>query len=86
MDETLTTFASTAVPPRNKPVDPRADPKYWGYTWTNWCDYVKVIHVGCTWGYTWTNWCDYVKVIHVGFTWGYTWTNWCDYVKVIHVG
>ena len=42
MDETLTTFASTAVPPRNKPVDPRADPKYWGYTWTNWCDFVQV--------------------------------------------
>ena len=42
MDNTLSNFAATAVPPRNKPVDPRADPKYWDFTWTNWCDYVKV--------------------------------------------
>jgi hypothetical protein len=30
---------STAVPPGNKPIDPRGDPKYYGYTWTNWMDF-----------------------------------------------
>ena len=26
--------------PGNVPLDPRADPRYWDYTWTNWCDSV----------------------------------------------
>ncbi|KAH8401742.1 hypothetical protein KR009_007590 [Drosophila setifemur] len=30
---------STAVPPSNKPGDPRADPRYWNFTWTNFGDY-----------------------------------------------
>ncbi|GJQ65594.1 hypothetical protein Trydic_g7692 [Trypoxylus dichotomus] len=30
---------STAIPPGNLPVDLRADPKYWDYTWTNFGDY-----------------------------------------------
>ena len=28
LEETLRLFNSTAVAPRNKPIDPRADPKY----------------------------------------------------------
>lgn len=28
------------VTPLNKPADPRADPKLWNFTWTNWMDYV----------------------------------------------
>ena len=41
LEETFRLFNSTAVPPRNKPIDPRADPKYFDYVWTNWCDYVE---------------------------------------------
>ncbi|KAK4299256.1 hypothetical protein Pmani_028454 [Petrolisthes manimaculis] len=32
-------YNKSAVPPRNKPWDPAANPKYWGYAWTNWKDY-----------------------------------------------
>jgi len=35
----LERFNSTAVPPANKPADPRADPRLWNYTWTNFGDY-----------------------------------------------
>lgn len=35
----LQDYIDTAVPPRNKPWDPSANPKYWGYTWNNWLDY-----------------------------------------------
>lgn len=35
----LQDYIDTAVPPRNKPWDPLANPKYWGYTWNNWLDY-----------------------------------------------
>ncbi|XP_037956050.1 arylsulfatase B-like [Teleopsis dalmanni] len=38
LDE-LQRFNSTAVPPSNKPLDPRADPRLWNYTWTNFGDY-----------------------------------------------
>ena len=33
-------YKATEVPPGNKPIDPRADPKYYDYTWTNWLDIV----------------------------------------------
>ncbi|XP_064114170.1 arylsulfatase B-like isoform X2 [Macrobrachium nipponense] len=35
----LAQYNATAIPPGNKPFDPAANPKYWGYTWTNWKDY-----------------------------------------------
>lgn len=35
----LRIYNSTVVPPRNKPYDPNANPKYWDYSWTNWLDY-----------------------------------------------
>ncbi|CAL1275001.1 unnamed protein product [Larinioides sclopetarius] len=35
----LSEYNSTAVPPGNKPADPRSDPKYHGYQWINWMDY-----------------------------------------------
>lgn len=35
----LRQYNATAVPPRNKPWDPTANPKYWGYAWTNWKDF-----------------------------------------------
>lgn len=28
------------VEPLNRARDPRANPKFWNYTWTNWMDYV----------------------------------------------
>lgn len=31
----------TAVPPTNKPDDPRGNPRLWNYTWTNFGDYVE---------------------------------------------
>jgi len=40
LESTLQLYNSTMVPPGNKPLDPRANPKYWDYTWTNWCDLV----------------------------------------------
>ena len=40
MEETLRMYKATEVPPGNKPIDPRADPKYYDYTWTNWMDIV----------------------------------------------
>ena len=36
-------YNQTAVPPLRKPSDPRANPIYWDYTWTNWMDYVSVL-------------------------------------------
>ena len=36
----LEEYNKTVLPPRNKPADPRSNPKYWGYAWTNWMDYV----------------------------------------------
>ena len=40
LEDTLDTYNSTAVPPGNVPIDPRADPKYWDYTWTNFMDFI----------------------------------------------
>ena len=45
MERTIELFRSTAVPPGNKPIDPRGDPKLYGYTWTNWMDYYEDIPV-----------------------------------------
>lgn len=41
MDNTLEVYQSTQVPRLNKPKDPRSDPKYFNYTWTNWLDYYE---------------------------------------------
>ena len=41
MERTLEMYQATAIPPGNKPIDPRADPKFFDYTWTNWWDYVQ---------------------------------------------
>lgn len=35
----LGVYNATVVPPRNKPWDPKSNPKFWGYAWTNWLDY-----------------------------------------------
>ena len=40
LDQTLDLFRATEIPRGNKPIDSRADPKFWDYTWTNWFDYV----------------------------------------------
>ena len=37
----LEQYNKTVLPPRNKPADPRSNPKLWGYVWTNWMDYVS---------------------------------------------
>jgi arylsulfatase B len=33
-------YNATVVPPLNKEADPRSNPKYWNYTWTNWMDHI----------------------------------------------
>ena len=40
MEETLRMYKATKIPPGNKPIDPRSDPKYYDYTWTNWMDII----------------------------------------------
>ena len=35
----LQQYNSTAVAPLNRPWDPVANPKYWGYNWANWKDF-----------------------------------------------
>ncbi|KAJ9601168.1 hypothetical protein L9F63_000688, partial [Diploptera punctata] len=36
----LDKYNKTVLPPRNKPADPRSNPEFWQYTWTNWVDYL----------------------------------------------
>lgn len=36
----LKRYNETAVPPGNLPLDPRGNPKYWDYVWTNFGDYI----------------------------------------------
>ena len=35
----LLQYKKGEMPPMNTPEDPNANPKYWGYVWTNWKDY-----------------------------------------------
>lgn len=42
----LDIYNATVVPPRNKPWDPNANPKFWEYTWTNWLDYSPPLPLG----------------------------------------
>jgi len=37
----LQKYRDSAVAPRNLPPDPRAYPNLWGYTWTNWVDFIE---------------------------------------------
>lgn len=41
MESTLEMYKKTEVPRGNKSVDPRADPKLYNYTWTNWWDMIE---------------------------------------------
>ncbi len=41
MERTLEMYKATEIPRGNKPIDPRADPKFFNYTWTNWWDIVN---------------------------------------------
>ncbi|VEN61333.1 unnamed protein product [Callosobruchus maculatus] len=38
MQKIIERYRRTALPPRNVPRDPMADPKFWNNTWTNWRD------------------------------------------------
>lgn len=38
LQELLERYNATVVPALNKEADPRSNPKYWNYTWTNWMD------------------------------------------------
>ena len=40
MEATLRMYKATEIPRGNKPIDPRANPKYFDYTWTNWMDII----------------------------------------------
>lgn len=35
----LKKLEKSAMKPSNMHFDPRSDPKYWGYVWTNWKDF-----------------------------------------------
>lgn len=35
----LEKYNETAIPPGNMPLDPRADPRLWDNTWTNFGDF-----------------------------------------------
>lgn len=35
----LDNYNKTAVQPGNMPLDPRGDPRFWDYVWTNFGDY-----------------------------------------------
>lgn len=37
---TLDKYNQTAVPPGNRPLDPKGNPKFWNYTWTNFGDFL----------------------------------------------
>ena len=41
MERTYEMYKATEIPRGNKPIDPRADPKFYKYTWTNWWDMVE---------------------------------------------
>lgn len=36
----ISIYAKSAIPPGNKPADPKSDPKYHNYQWINWKDYI----------------------------------------------
>jgi arylsulfatase B len=40
LQQLLERYNATVVPPLNKEADPRSNPKYWNYTWTNWMDQI----------------------------------------------
>ena len=40
MEATLRMYKATEIPRGKKPIDPRANPKYYDYTWTNWMDII----------------------------------------------
>jgi arylsulfatase B len=41
LQELLRQYNATVVRPLNKAADPRSNPKYWNYTWTNWMDKIS---------------------------------------------
>lgn len=43
MEQLIMKYRKTAVPPRNVPRDPNADPALWNGTWTNWQDCENVV-------------------------------------------
>jgi hypothetical protein len=45
MQAALERHNSTVVPARNRDRDPKSNPKYWGYTWTNWKDFPSPPHL-----------------------------------------
>ncbi|CAG9838089.1 unnamed protein product [Diabrotica balteata] len=42
LTEILNQYNRTAIPPGNLPLDPRGNPKYWSYVWTNFGDYIDI--------------------------------------------
>ena len=42
MEREIKKLGKTAMKPNNVPFDPKADPKYWGYVWTNWKDFEEI--------------------------------------------
>uniref|UniRef100_A0A6P7FT84 Arylsulfatase I-like n=1 Tax=Diabrotica virgifera virgifera TaxID=50390 RepID=A0A6P7FT84_DIAVI len=42
LTDILNQYNRTAIPPGNLPLDPRGNPKYWNYVWTNFGDYIDI--------------------------------------------
>ncbi|XP_072391366.1 arylsulfatase I [Diabrotica undecimpunctata] len=42
LTDILNQYNRTAIPPGNLPLDPRGNPKYWSYVWTNFGDYIDI--------------------------------------------
>ncbi|RZC32788.1 Sulfatase domain containing protein [Asbolus verrucosus] len=40
MENLLAKYNNSAIPPGNMPLDPRGNPKFWNYVWTNFGDYI----------------------------------------------
>ena len=44
MEKTLDMYNATAVPAANVPMEERANPKYFDYTWTNWLAFYEPLY------------------------------------------
>ncbi|KAJ3658164.1 hypothetical protein Zmor_009922 [Zophobas morio] len=55
LQEILEKYDATAIPPGNLPLDPRGDPKYWNYTFTNFGDYDSTLNLNSLQKYTFTS-------------------------------
>ena len=41
LEQILELIRETEIPSAKKPIDPRADPKFYDYVWATWWDYIS---------------------------------------------